>query len=399
MKTSRRCLILTMVALTCLSAADPEGGRKADLAAGAAAVAKREFGAAKAAFEAALADATQAKDEAAILETTRRLAGLHRLQGSFAEAEVLLERATATAARAFGDTSEELAATLSELAMVQRAQRKLQPAMLTLDSCVRTREAAGSKTADRVRDISALARVYLELDDADRALKRWNEALGLWDASMPQDSPEILGVIDALAGLQRDRAEYETAEALLRRALTIRESIFGPEGSELISTLDSAAYVLFGQKKYAEAEVFYKRLLAAWRASATPDHPMVALTLEKMAEFYSAQDRYAESEPLLVEALAIRSSAQLRAMHQAGRLLVGQLKFAEAERLYRKAVRLGDESGMPDEFMDPLLRMHSTLLKELNQTAEAAALDKRVKEGIARSQKLRPSPVKMERAR
>jgi tetratricopeptide (TPR) repeat protein len=394
MQTLKQLLIaaaLPAIAISCFG----QEGWKADLEAGSAAAAKREYTTAKASFQAALAAATEAKDDAGVLDCSRRLAAVHRIEGEFAEAEKLLAGAVPVAVRVHGDKSDELATVLSELGNAQRAQHKLSEALLTLDSCIRTRQLAGSKPLDTVRDVMSLARVLRDMEDFDRAGKRWREALEMWDAALPQDSPEILPVMDELASLHRDKAEYELAEPLLRRALIIRESMFGPSASDLISTLDSLAYVLFGQKKHVEAEPFYKRLLDIWKTSAGPDHPMVALTLDKMAEFYAAQERYADAEPLVAEALAIRTLTHLQSLNQTGRIKLMQAKLAEADELYKRAIRIGDESAMPDEVMDPLLRVEAKLLRELKQPEEAAKLEKRVKEAFLRNTNVRPSPVKI----
>jgi hypothetical protein len=111
---------------------------------------------------------------------------------------------------------------------------------------------------------------------------------------------------------------------------------------------------------------------------------MVALTLEKMAEFYSAQQRYAEAEPLAARSLDIRTRTLLASMNQQGRVLLMQAKLAEAEKLYARAVRIGDDSGIADEFMDPLLRVYAKILRELKHTSQADALNKRVKFALIR---------------
>jgi tetratricopeptide (TPR) repeat protein len=163
----------------------------------------------------------------------------------------------------------------------------------------------------------------------------------------------------------------------------------------MIPTLDSLAYVLFGQKKYSEAEPYYARLLDIWKTTAGLDHPMVALTLEKMTEFYAAQQRYAEAEPLVSEALAIRTVAHLRNLHQCGRVTLMQARLPEADAIYKQAIRIGDDANMPDDVMDPMLRVHAQILRELKRPAEAAVLEKRVRAAFLRNTNLRPSPVKM----
>ena len=67
-----------------------------------------------------------------------------------------------------------------------------------------------------------------------------------------------------------------------------------------------------------------------------------------------------------------------------GRVLLMQAKLEEAEKLYARAVRIADDAGMPDEIMDPLLRLQSKILRDMKKTAQADAIDKRVKAALIR---------------
>ena len=59
-----------------------------------------------------------------------------------------------------------------------------------------------------------------------------------------------------------------TAQETYRRALVIRERLYGREHADLIATLDGLAYACYAQKKYQLAEPLYRRLLAVWNGSA-----------------------------------------------------------------------------------------------------------------------------------
>jgi tetratricopeptide (TPR) repeat protein len=205
-----------------------------------------------------------------------------------------------------------------------------------------------------------------------------NRALAACEKALPPESAQCTGVLDALAGVLRDRSEYSEAEPLYVRLLRLREASFGADSSELISALDSLAYVYFGLQRYDDAQPAYERLLALWEASAGADHPMVALTLDKMAEFFAAQDRYAEAEPLVARAAAMRTRALIESLKRSGRIQAAASKLDEAAEIYRRAVLIADESKVADAIVDPILRAYAGTLRDLDRGTEAEPIERRI---------------------
>jgi tetratricopeptide (TPR) repeat protein len=77
--------------------------------------------------------------------------------------------------------------------------------------------------------------------------------------------------------------QYAAAEALLRRALVIRERGAGSEPVELAGTLDNLALLLAVQSKYKESVPCFGRALEIQVKALGPDHPKVAKTITDMA--------------------------------------------------------------------------------------------------------------------
>jgi tetratricopeptide (TPR) repeat protein len=280
--------------------------------------------------------------------------------------------------RASGGTSLDVADLLSDLAVVQRALGKSETARTTLMSAIQIRENHTAAREALARDLTMLGLLQAAAEDT-RTTATLQRALETWDSTVPPDDMRILVVVDALAGVYRDAADYAAAEPLLLRALAVRETLAGIDSADLIATLDSLAYVYFGQKKFADAEPVYKRLLSAWETSAGREHPMVALTLEKMGVFYSAQEKYAAAEPLFDRSLEIRMKALLQSISHKGRTQVMQAKFKDAEVLYKNAVATADSFKVADELMDPMLRVYMGVLKEQGKLKEAKLLDERIR--------------------
>jgi tetratricopeptide (TPR) repeat protein len=378
---------------------EPASDWKSEIESAQKALAARDYAGASAQFRSALGHAESAAGApAGVLEALRGCATAARLEGQSEQAEQFLKRAVAVTAPLYGESSLELAAVMSELGAVQRSRGERKEALGSLRSAIQIRASrTDGKPEDLAQDLTSAAMLEVALEDKS-AKETLVRALAAWDAAVPPDSPQLLPVLDALGGIHRDSAEYEEAETLYRRALMMREAALGPDSSELLSTLDSLAYVYFGQKKYADAEPVYKRVLALWESSAGTDHPMVALTLDKMAEFYAFQQRYEEAEKAASAALALRAGVHIASLNQTGRMLLMQAKLPESEELYSRAIQIGDLAKVPDEALDPLLRIYSKVLRELKRTEEADAIDKRVKDAWLRKadrEGRQPSPVKL----
>ena len=359
---------------------------------------QRQYAEAATSLSAAAETAVQSADsDAPLLEILRYLSAVYREKGDPAQAEQVLQKA-AEHFHAADPSGIRMAAILEELSAVQRSQGHSDDALAAIDKAIAIREShPEAPRVDMACDLTIAAMFRSKGGDAEKAIEGLESAVRAWDLASPGD-PQALPAIEALATAHRDRAEYEQAEPLLLRALRLREATGGPEGAEVISAVDSLAYVEFGLKKFPEAEALYKRLAALWEKNAGPDHPMLALTFDKTAEFYAFQQHYEEAEKFAKEALALRTKMHLASLNQTGRILLMEAKLDEGEKLYHKAVEIGDLAGAPDDVMDPLLRTYAVILHTLKRDEEAAALDARVKEALLRKADREgrlPSPVTM----
>ena len=362
------------------------------------AVAAHDYVKAAEQFRAAIDSAGEAD---VIVDALRRLAAVSRLLGHPDEAEKALLRAAPIAAKLHGDTSLELASVLSDLSGPQRALGKRKEALLSLESALRMRELHPSELlAEYATDLLRTSAIRIDMGETGPAKDLLTQALAACEKALPPESAQCMAVLDALAGVMRDRSEYSEAEPLYVRLLRLREAAFGADSSELISTLDSLSYVYFGLKRYADAQPVYERLLALWEASAGPGHPMIALTLDKMAEFFAAQDRYAEAEPLVARAAAIRTQGLIESLKRSGRIQAAASKLEEAAELYRRALLLADESKLGDVAVDPILRAYARVLRDLERGVEAEAVEQRIAAILAKRverEGRREAPVPVEK--
>jgi hypothetical protein len=385
---------MAFVPMTPALADDTSSGR-AELDKGRQAYAQQQFADALTRFDAAEKDARTEGDAALLLECLRLRAAVQRDSGDAAHAEQSLATAADEAAKAYGESSPEVAAVLEEVAAGDRAQGRAEPALAAIEKAIKIRDAqTGAARSGLARDLTLAAVLLQQAEQAEPAIELLKRAIQEWSLAQPGD-PQCLPSIEALAGIYRDHSQYADAEPLLQRAVRMREAADGIETAELIPSVDSLAYVEFGLKKYPEAEALYKRLLGLWQKNAGADHPMVALTLDKMAEFYAFQHRYEEAETVATTALSLRAKTYIASLNQTGRVLLMEAKMDEAEDLYHRTAQIGDLAKAPDDAMDSPLRIYARILREMKRDDEAAAVEKRVKEALLRKadrEGRRPAP-------
>jgi tetratricopeptide (TPR) repeat protein len=81
-----------------------------------------------------------------------------------------------------------------------------------------------------------------------------------------------------------DRAQYEEAEPLYQRAITIGEKALGPAHPDLATRLNNLALLYQDQGKYEEAEPLFRRAVAIYEQKFGANHP----TTRKIRENYAS---------------------------------------------------------------------------------------------------------------
>ena len=111
--------------------------------------------------------------------------------------------------------------------------------------------------------------------------------------------------LNNLAQLLQATNRLAEAEPLMKRALAIDETSYGPEHPRVATQLNNLAQLLQATNRLTEAEPLMKRALAIDEASDGPEHPDVARDLNNLAQLLKATNRLAEAEPLMRRTLYI----------------------------------------------------------------------------------------------
>src|SRR5437868_5040673 len=86
--------------------------------------------------------------------------------------------------------------------------------------------------------------------------------------------------VSLLAKMLHEQGDYERAQALYERAVTITEAVLGPEHPDTGMHLNNLAMVLWQQGNLSDAMVIYKRVLAICEKTLGSDHPNTQLVLQ-----------------------------------------------------------------------------------------------------------------------
>jgi tetratricopeptide (TPR) repeat protein len=149
--------------------------------------------------------------------------------------------------------------------------------------------AENPETLEALAHIGAILRAQGKAAEAERALTRALTGVRLYLGS---SHPLVATINGTLAGIARDRAEYSTAERLLREALAVSDStneVRAPILNELALTLSS-------QGRLGEALESQENALALWREAFGPDDYRTALALSNLAGLQAKTGNVADAE-------------------------------------------------------------------------------------------------------
>ena len=119
--------------------------------------------------------------------------------------------------------------------------------------------------------------------------------------------PELeANLLTTIGEVYRALEVYDKAEAMHRKALTIRTRLWGERNADVATSKDALGMALFSQTKLAEAEALYSGALTIRTQLFGADHPAVAASLDNVAVLLQAQGQLPEAETVHRKVLALR---------------------------------------------------------------------------------------------
>ena len=274
-------------------------------------------------------------------DTTARVVDVHRLVQAVIQSEMVdaarrehAERAVRALDRAFPSPDFRTWSDCDRLishAVV--ASRWIDPEGLVFAEVARLLENAGTYLFQRA-----------QYQQAELLLRK---ALATRELTSGPDHPDTASGLNSLAQLLRARGDYAEAEPLYRRALEICERVLGPDHPDTASGLNSLAQLLRARGDYAEAEPLYRRALEIRERALGPDHPDTAASLNNLAKLDRIRGLYDQAEALIERALVIYKRALgddhpdiAAVLNNLAKLRQDQGRLNEAERYFNQALEI-----------------------------------------------------------
>lgn len=180
------------------------------------------------------------------------------------------------------------------------------------------------------------------------------------------DHPATAAALARLAQVLAGRGELERAIPLLEQALAVRERIQGARHPDLLAPLHRLMDLQEAHGAHARAERLARQVLEIQQQQLGDDHPELATTLLRLGQLQEQQGRPEQAETLYEQALALVGgpapldrSAAAAILGRLGGLALARGDETAAEQRYRSALALlaGDqpEAG---RWLQDLARLH-----------------------------------------
>ena len=184
-------------------------------------------------------------------------------------------------------------------------------------------------------------------DDATTA--GLHKTLAIAEARTGRLSPQLLPLLDRLAGAQFDDGALADAAESRRRALRIALAAYGPGSLDVAQAMVALAELRVLERQYGDAEPLLIAALPVLEARLGADSPALAHPLASLARIALAQGDLAAAESWARRAAALAARRPAAESGEALRVLAAicaeERRFDEGERLLRAALDRDRRSG------------------------------------------------------
>jgi tetratricopeptide (TPR) repeat protein len=211
------------------------------------------------------------------------------------------------------------------------------------------------------RAVQRHAEALLALADGafERAHVLASEALGAFEAESGPFHPDVANVLNCLARVHEQRADYAAAEASARRSVDImrqvREQAEGEDIDRLyLQSLTCLGDVVRIHGRYDEAEPYLREAIAIGEASLGGEDEDVVTALNSLAVLFKYNGRFDEAAALYARALRAAEAAGAAdeslatLLHNIGGLEHARGNYAAGEAPARRSVELRERALGPD---------------------------------------------------
>lgn len=167
--------------------------------------------------------------------------------------------------------------------------------------------------------------------------------------------PDVVTIINNLAGLCHAQGHYAQAEQLYVKCLSLHQKAHGEDDAAGALILNNLAETHFSQDRHALAKRMFKLALKILEQTQGPDHPDVAKPLSNLGSLYYTQSNYTQAESLFKKAIAITEKARgadhpdlATDLNNLALLYKTKGSPVRAEPLYRRSLAIVEKALGPD---------------------------------------------------
>ncbi len=308
----------------------------------------------------ALTAATQAREQAVILEWLPLLAAARAQEGSLLERTGAYKAAEAASTEAYfeaaGSGAWQVAATaaISLISYVGRQDRSEDGRMWAKHAEVALAHAGvqgGLWEAARLNSLGSVYRnagTYVEAKDLyDRACRVRENLLGSYH-------PDVASCLNNIATVLAATGVYAEAREQYERALTITEQAQGLNHPDVTPMLNNLAGVHEALGAHKMALALHKRALAIKESALDANHPSLAPSLINLAKMQRVTGNFADARTLLERALVILEKSLgpnhtevAAALTGLGNLSHDTGAFSEALKFHQRSLSILDQALSP----------------------------------------------------
>jgi hypothetical protein len=176
-------------------------------------------------------------------------------------------------------------------------------------AAMREANALGHDDLRLASSIASLAQIKYLQKDIDQAEALFKRALSIRERHLGEKHPEVAVMINSLARLYFRRNDFVSAAPLLMRLLALKQESLGAHHPEVAVILTSLAKVRLAERQYEDAEQLARRALLIREDIHKPDDPAVAISLDTLADVLAARGLLEEEQRLRKRIADIRGSS------------------------------------------------------------------------------------------
>ncbi len=189
--------------------------------------------------------------------------------------------------------------------------------------------------------------IHAQYELAELLLHR---ALSIRQQVLDADHPDTARTLNDLGVLYLTQSKFQNAEPLLQQALAIRQTKLGIEHADTATSLHNRARLYYELGHYSSAEPMYREALEIRRRILASDHPDIAQSLNNLAELYTVLGKFSQAEILYEEALSSQKNSLgsehplvAQTLNNIALLYRSKGEYTQAEQYYLEALDIQEQ--------------------------------------------------------